>query len=139
MRCAIAAVPLFLVLRLDLSQHVDWFHHRTHRLYACTTDLDRSLPEGSVVGGSWAPALLLGSRKRAVCLTDWANLDDPLGRFGLTHIVTVEGEADEELLRRLYPGLMETARPFKRYRVADVEVTVRIVPRPGTPVREGSR
>jgi 4-amino-4-deoxy-L-arabinose transferase-like glycosyltransferase len=116
-RAALAGVVLVLSLRIDLVQYFAWFNTRTHNMIAYSADLDRFLPDDAVLAGSFAPALLINSRKRAVCITDWANTDDPVGRFGVTHIVSPENGFDIELFTRTYPRLMERAKVLREYEV----------------------
>jgi hypothetical protein len=129
LRAVLALVLLALSLRLDLSQYFAWFGDRTHEMVAYSADLDRALPEDAVLAGSWAPALLVNSRKRAVCVTDWANADDPVGRFGVTHMVSPINGLDISLFGRLYPGLMQRALVFRQYHPRGLLLTVYELPR----------
>jgi hypothetical protein len=58
--------------------------------------LAASLPEGAVVYGAYAPTLLFDSR--LATLTPWptadANVRDPVGRLGITHVLVGTGPAD---------------------------------------------
>jgi len=116
-------------VRLDLVQYFRWFGTRTHVMVESGADLDRSLPEDAVLAGNWAPALLIGSRRRAVALTDWANADDPVGRFGATHLVTVANGFDFKLFSRLYPDMMERAVVFRQYEVSGTPLLVYELPK----------
>lgn len=131
---ALRAVPaillLVLSLRLDLAQYFTWFGNRTHDMVAYALDIDRALPDNAVLAGSWAPALLVNSRRRAVCVTDWANTDDPVNRFGVTHMVSPENGLDINLFRRQYPELMVRATVFRRYFPRGLPLTVYELPRP---------
>jgi len=61
----------------------------TRQLAADQRVLAAALPDGAVVYGSYGPTMLLGTRARLV--TPWApadaNVDDPAGRFGVTHLL----------------------------------------------------
>lgn len=128
-RLALAAVPLLLILQLDLGQYGRWFENRTHNMVAFARELDAALPEKAVLAGGWAPALLLESRKRALCITDWANIDDPVGRFGVTHLVSPENGFDYRLFSEQYPELMARAEVLRRFNVRGLVLTVYSLPR----------
>jgi len=130
-RATVALVVLLLALVLDFAQYSRWFGARTHVMVESEADLDRSLPSGAVLVGNWAPAMLLASGRRAVPLTDWANADDPIGRFGATHLVTAENGFDFQLFSRLYPGLLERASVFRRYEVRGIQLLVYELPKAG--------
>lgn len=128
-RAAIVVALLGLAVRLDLVQYFRWFGTRTHVMIESGADLDRSLPEGAVLAGNWAPALLIGSRHRAVALTDWANADDPVGRFGATYMVTIANGFDFKLFSRLYPDMMQKAVVFRQYEVRGARLLVYELPK----------
>ncbi len=130
LRAVLALALLALSLRLDLAQYFTWFGNRTHDMVTYSTDLDRTLPEDAVLAGSWAPALLVSSRKRAVCVTDWANADDPVSRFSVTHMVSPENGLDISLFTRHYPDLMMQAKVLRRYFPRSLPLTVYELPRP---------
>ena len=130
-RAAIALVLLLLVVRLDLAQYSRWFGARTHVMIESGADLDRALPPDAVLAGNWAPALLVGSKRRAVPMTDWANADDPVGRFGATHLVSAENGFDFKLFSRLYPDMMERAVVFRQYEVSGTPLLVYELPKRG--------
>jgi hypothetical protein len=128
LRAAVAICLLALSLRTDFTQYFSWWNSRTHNMVAYAAELARSLPADAVVAGSFAPGLLLGSRKRVLCVTDWANADDPVGRFGVTHFVSPENGLDIRLFTRLYPGLVEQAHVFRELDVRGTKVTVYELP-----------
>ena len=130
-RVAVALVLLLLAVRLDLAQYFRWFGTRTHVMVESGADLDRALPADAVLTGNWAPALLAASKRRAVPMTDWANADDPVGRFGATHLVSIENGFDFKLFSRLYPDLMSKATVFRRYEVRGMPLLVYELPKRG--------
>ncbi|MFO7674923.1 MAG: glycosyltransferase family 39 protein [bacterium] len=129
-RFVLAGILLALIVRLDLAQFARWHSNRTHDMVRYSQELDRVLPDGAVLAGGWAPALLVESRKRALCLTDWANNDDPVGRFGMTHLVSHE-ENDINLLEKNRPGLRALLRPVWQGRVRGTRLTAFELARPG--------
>jgi hypothetical protein len=92
-------------------------------------EVDALLPEDGVLGGSWAPALMMESRKRGVCITDWANNDDPVGRFGMTHLVS-HNENDIRQLEKSYPRLRDYLKPVWSRPVRGTRLTVFELMRP---------
>lgn len=117
MRIGAAVVLLFLTLRLDVGQFFSWFSNRTRNMISYSRQLDQALPDGAVVGGGWAPILLSESRKRALVVTDWANNDDPIGRYGVTHIASLEDGPDIKQFLTLYPNLASRLEVFRRFEV----------------------
>jgi hypothetical protein len=105
-RAGIATVLLALAVRLDLVQYFRWFGTRTHVMVKAGTALDGALSADAVVVGGWAPTLLVGSKHRAVAMTDWANSDDPVGRFGATQMASLVDGPDQKLFSQLYPDMM---------------------------------
>ncbi|MBM3313715.1 glycosyltransferase family 39 protein [candidate division WOR-3 bacterium] len=128
LRAVVAVALLLLTLRLDFAQYFRWFGNRTHVLVQGGDDLDRSLPKDAVLTGNWAPALLLGSTRRAVPMTDWANSDDPVRRFGSTHLVSLENGFDYQLFSQRYPELMAQTQVFRRYEVRGISLLVYALP-----------
>jgi len=128
-RVVTALVLLLLTARLDLAHYSRWFAARTHVMVESGTDLAGVLPADAVLTGSWAPALLIGSKQRAVPMTDWANSDDPVGRFGPTHLVSAENGFDFQLFNRLYPDMMEQAKVLRRYEVLGIPLLVYELPK----------
>ncbi len=121
LRVAIAATLVLLVLGRDVKLYADWYGARTHLMYDCSRDLDRVLPDSAVTGGFWAPALLATSHKRALFISNqWgANLADPIGRFGLSH-VAVTGAEEFAVIDSILNGRLSTAKVLRLYRINDV-------------------
>ena len=128
LRLVAAGVLLVLSLRVDLSQYAEWWSNRTHHLTEYASDLEQSLPKDAVVAGSFAPGLLIGSHRRVLCITDWANTDDPVGRYGVTHFMSPENGLDIQLFTKLYPELVEQSRVFREYDVRGTKLTVYELP-----------
>jgi 4-amino-4-deoxy-L-arabinose transferase-like glycosyltransferase len=122
-RLILAGILLVLIFRLDLAQFFRWFGSRTHDMVGYSQEVDELLPEDGVLGGSWAPALMMESRKRGVCITDWANNDDPVGRFGMTHLVS-HNENDVLLLEKSYSSLRGFLKPVWSRPVRGTRLTV---------------
>jgi len=131
-RVVVVGIALLLVLRLDFAQYLRWTGQRTHHMRDYSIELDRMLPDDAVLGGFWAPALLVNSRKRALFIGEqWAaNTDDPVGRYGVTHLVS-HGDNDVKLFERLYPGQIGRARELRAFAVRGSVVRVFELSPPG--------
>lgn len=110
-RIALALLLLGLSLYTDLRQFTNWFTSRSHNMFDWARATDMTLPDSAVVIGTWAPPFMIESRKRAVAISDWANIDDPVRRFRATHLFLGESHTDEILAERLGP-LMDLSIPI---------------------------
>lgn len=128
LRITIVMIFVILTLRLDLGQFHSWFSNRTYNLINYSRELDRLLPENAVVGGSWAPPLMIESRKRALCITDWANINEPISRFGVTHLIIGENEADQLLLKSLDPHLLQNMTLLRQFQIRSQLLRIYILP-----------
>jgi hypothetical protein len=118
LRFAVAAAFVLLALGRDAKLYAGWYGTRTRLMYDYSRELDQTLPDNSVTGGFWAPAMLSTSHKRAVFISDqWgANLTDPVERFGLTHLVVT---SDEEfvLLDSITNGRVSRAQVVRLFQI----------------------
>jgi hypothetical protein len=123
LRYGLAVALVLLVLGHDIKLYAGWYGTRTHVMYASSRDLDRALPDSSVTGGFWAPALLSTSHKRALFISNqWgANLADPIGRFGLTHLIAT-GDEELRLLDSVTGGRALKAKVIRLYEINDLTV-----------------
>ncbi|MFO7650781.1 MAG: glycosyltransferase family 39 protein [bacterium] len=128
-RVVVAGILVLLALQLDLSQYARWYDNRTHNMVAYSRELDAALPDDAVLAGGWAPALMMDSRKRALCITDWANVDDPVGRHGVTHFVSIDDGFDYRLFAERYPDKTAQATVLRRFDVRGLILTVYALPR----------
>ncbi len=128
LRAVLLLILLVPTLRLDIGQFSDWFNNRTYNLISYARDLNQLLPEGAVVAGSWAPPLMIESRQRAVCVTDWANMEGLIERFGVTHLILGENEADMKLREKIDPAVWEKSKLVRRYTVRGQVLTVYALP-----------
>ncbi len=125
LRFGLAAVLVVLAFGHDLTQYAGWFGTRTSMMSDYSRDLDSALPDSAVTGGFWAPAMLASSHKRALFISDqWGvNLTDPIGRFGLTHLVVTD-QNEFRLLDSITGGRASKANILRRYQVRDRSVVV---------------
>ena len=125
LRSGLAVAFLLLALGLDIKLYAGWYGTRTHLMYDCSRDLDKALPDSSVTGGFWAPALLSTSHKHALFISDqWGvNLTDPVARFRLTHLVVTD-EDEYRLLDSITGGRVSQANVLRQYQVRDRSVVV---------------
>lgn len=117
LRAALVASLLLLSLRLDFGQWSHWFNNRTYDLFTYSKELDRILPQNAVVVGPWAPPLMIESTKKAIAVTDWANIDNPIDRFAATHIILGEGASDQLLWKKIPAPLRERATVLLRFQI----------------------
>jgi len=121
LRTGLAVVLLLLAIGLDIKLYAGWYGTRTHLMYDCSRDLDKALPDSSVTGGFWAPAMLSTSHKRALFISNqWgANVTDPIARFGLTHLAITGAEEYSEL-DSITGGRVSQANVLRVYRINDM-------------------
>jgi len=132
LRAGIVALLILFNLRLDLIQFSNWFNNRTYDLISYSKELDRILPENAVVLGTWAPPLMIESRKRAIAVTDWANITDPLNRFDLTHLIIGEGESDQLLLHQLPPRILQNSKLIRQFAIRGQIIRILALGGPGS-------
>ncbi|MEO0008956.1 MAG: glycosyltransferase family 39 protein [candidate division WOR-3 bacterium] len=124
LRGALVGLILILSLRLDIGQWSAWFTNRTYDLITYSKAVDRLLPDNAVVAGPWAPPVMIESRKRAIAVTDWANLDDLFKRFAVTHLILGEGETDRLLWERVSPVVKEKTKKLLQFRIRGQLISV---------------
>ena len=127
-RVGVAVALLLAMLWSDATRFNEWYRYRDHVLVEYSDHLDWILPEGSVLAGSWAPTLLMNSRKKALVLIDWANSEDPLNRYRVTHLITREDGYGVRLFDQLYPEVMIGASIVQSYLVRGFILTVYELP-----------
>ncbi|MEO0080375.1 MAG: glycosyltransferase family 39 protein [candidate division WOR-3 bacterium] len=129
LRGALALLLLALTLGNDLSRYNNWLQSRTNNMFNYSRELDTLLPQNSVAAGFWAPAMLATSHKRALFISEgWhVNLDNPVGRFGVTHLV-VSDEAEFRLLDSITSGRAAQARIVRRFPVRDRQIVILELP-----------
>ena len=120
LRFGLAAAFVLLAIGHDAKLYSGWYGTRTRLMYDYSRELDRVLPENSVIGGFWAPAMLSTSHKRAVFISDqWgANLADPVERFRLTHLVVTSNE-EFAMLDSITNGDASRAKVLRLFRIND--------------------
>lgn len=111
LRISLALLLLGLALWPDLRQFSNWFSSRSHNMIEWARATDSSLPDTAVVIGTWAPPFMIESHKRAVAISDWANIDDPVRRFRATHLILGQSHTDQVLTKHL-GAVIDSAVPF---------------------------
>lgn len=124
LRAVLAGLILFLSLRLDFVQWGSWFTTRTYNLLTYSRSIDRLLPDNATVAGPWAPALMIESRKRALAVTDWANLNGLFKRFPVTHLILGEGEVDRLIWEQLDPGMQAQTKILLQFTIRGQRISV---------------
>lgn len=125
LRIGLAALLAAITLGRDVTQYAAWYGSRTTVMRDAARDIDAALPDNAVTGGFWAPALLAASAKRALFISDqWgANTTDPVGRFGLTHLVIAD-ENEFRFLDSITGGSAARGRIIRQYPVRDRRIAV---------------
>ncbi len=126
-RYAVAAIIVLLATTGDTKQFVKWFSERTHNIFSWSRELDRQLPDSAVVAGAWAPTLMVESRKRAVAVTDWANIANPMSRFGITHLILGQNQTDRDLADSVGEQVLANSLLRNRYLVRNRLVTQELI------------
>jgi 4-amino-4-deoxy-L-arabinose transferase-like glycosyltransferase len=133
---AAALVTAFLVTQA--WSYLDWVLHRDYKLVSVSRQLGATLPPGSVIAGIYAPILALENRHRALAIWNrYGNWEgDPLGRFGVTHVVVMDYIDEIGYYHRRFPEAMARARLLDSWslwktRVSLYELPPRAAPAPG--------
>lgn len=71
----------------------------------------RKLPEDAVVAGTWAPLLSLESSRRGLVLWPTINSQDPIRRFGVTHLLLQRGSSEDLNHSRVLPRIDPPIEP----------------------------
>lgn len=120
LRRPVIAALLVLAMGTELWQLGRWIVHPPYAMQQAREDLQRRLPADAVLAGQWAPALALGSRLRSLHLHYSINIrEGRLARLAPTHLLLLESRPEEnELIDRLYPGLVRPEGLLATYRIA---------------------
>ena len=107
-----AAVLVGLALH-NAWYFASWYANRQYALEEFAHRLERILPQGAVVAGNCAPGFCLDAPvSTMLVIPRLANYPDPVGRYGVTHVVVLDTPRAEWWWRRDYPDLLR-----RRYRV----------------------
>ncbi|KPL02904.1 MAG: hypothetical protein AMJ90_04550 [candidate division Zixibacteria bacterium SM23_73_2] len=118
------ALSVFLLLILffliQLNQYSSWASNTQNTLTHISRDL-RSLPSGSVIAGPWAGTVCMENSHRAIIVQNWANTENLIERFGVTHLVVflIGGRVswEGEFFRKNYPQATEGATLTNQYKL----------------------
>jgi hypothetical protein len=145
----VAAVLAAAVAAPGVASHVRSASAAGDQLSAGQRQLAAAVPDGAVVFGSYGPTMLFETGSKLV--TPWApagaNVDDPVGRFGVTHVLS-DG-SDLAVTRAVTPDLVHDAEPVARvawgphalvlYRLRQGDLRPRPVPRQNSPPARPAR
>lgn len=122
---------MVMLLAISFVFHTGWMGFRlaTRRydVVEASRALARMIGPESVVAGQWAPQLCLETRFRAIPMwKGFVNDTDPVGRFGVTHVVSWEYVLGNEYRhqREWFPDMMTGARRVAVFRIKDSDVSV---------------
>jgi Dolichyl-phosphate-mannose-protein mannosyltransferase len=141
----VAVVLAAAVAAPGIASHVRSASAAGDQLSAGQRQLAAAVPDGAVVFGSYGPTMLFETGSRLV--TPWApagaNVDDPVGRFGVTHVLSDGSDL------AVTPDLVHDAEPVARvawgpyalvlYRLRQGDLRPRPAPRQNSPPARPAR
>ena len=101
--------------------------HRTYDVLESSRKLAGILPAGSVIGGQWAPQLVLETPFRAIPVwKGFVNWDNPFERYGITHMLSWEYSLGNELdmQKKWFPEVMSQAEKLDTFVIKNSPVTL---------------
>lgn len=129
----VAAAIVLLFFLGEARSYLDWTLNRGYRLVSISRELGATLPPGSVLAGIYAPILVLENRHQGLAIWDrYGNWEgDPLGRFGVTHVVVMTYIDEIGYYRRRFPEAMGRARLLDEWTLWKTRVSLFELPRRG--------
>jgi tetratricopeptide (TPR) repeat protein len=132
-RLALAAT--LAIVGFDLVQYLDWIPRRAYALEEAKASFAQVVGDDAILAGSFAPALVLGTRRVAVPLYGTAR-PGMFEEYGVTHLVIGEPGSTKEI-EAASPGILERLDTVRRwpirtrhlhdlgvYRIRDAEAVV---------------
>ncbi|GIV19871.1 MAG: hypothetical protein KatS3mg023_1622 [Armatimonadota bacterium] len=106
-----------------------WYQNRQYNLKHLAQRLEQVLPQGAVVAGNCAPGLCLDAPVSAMLVIPrLANYPEPIERYGVTHVVVLDGIQGEWWWRKDYPDLLRRRNRILREWVGPYAISVYRVP-----------
>lgn len=130
---ALACVLVGLFFVAEARSYLDWTLNREYKLVTISRQLGATLRPGSVLAGIYAPILVLENRHQGLAIWDrYGNWEgDPLGRFGVTHVVVMTYIDEIGYYRRRFPEPMGRARLLDEWTLWKTRVSLFELPRRG--------
>jgi 4-amino-4-deoxy-L-arabinose transferase-like glycosyltransferase len=131
-RFSLKWVPTAVVLAIAVWNawyFVGWYANREYKLKHLAARLERILPKEAVVAGNCAPGICLDTPVSAMLVVPrLANYPAPIERYGVTHVVVLDGIKGEWWWQRDYPGLLRHRYRLMREWVGPYALSVYRVP-----------
>jgi 4-amino-4-deoxy-L-arabinose transferase-like glycosyltransferase len=131
-RFSLAWAPAAVVLAIAVWNgwyFVGWYQHREYTLKHLAARLERALPKEAVVAGNCAPSICLDAPvSTMLVIPRLANYPQPIERFGVTHVVVLDGIKGEWWWQKDYPGLLRHRYRLMREWVGPYAISVYRVP-----------
>ncbi|MCS7310478.1 MAG: glycosyltransferase family 39 protein [Armatimonadetes bacterium] len=125
----LSPVALLVIAGANLWYFWGWYQHRDYQLQRLAERVERLLPPEAVVAGNCAPAVCLGTPvPTMLVIPRLANYPAPIERYGVTHIVMLEGVQGEWWWRKDYPDLLRRRHHLLREWVGPYAISVYYVP-----------
>lgn len=106
-----------------------WYANRQYSLKNLAQKLERILPEGAVVAGNCAPVVCLNTPVSSMLVIPrLANYPDPIERYGITHVIVLDGIQGEYWWYNDYPDLLRRKNRVIREWVGPYAISVYRVP-----------
>ena len=123
------ALALAMIATWNLYYFAGWYPNRQYALRHLAQKLEQVLPQGAVVAGNCAPGLCLDAPVSAMLvIPHLANYPEPIERYGVTHVVVLDGIQGEWWWRKDYPQLLRRRNRMMREWVGPYAVSVYRVP-----------
>ncbi|MGC8785249.1 MAG: ArnT family glycosyltransferase [Armatimonadota bacterium] len=123
------ATALVIIAVWNLWYFTGWYQNRQYTLKHFAERLERILPQGAVVAGNCAPGVCLDAPvSTMLVIPHLANYPDPIERYGVTHVVVLDGIQGEWWWRKDYPDLLRQRNRVMREWVGPYAISVYRVP-----------
>jgi 4-amino-4-deoxy-L-arabinose transferase-like glycosyltransferase len=123
------AATLVVIAVWNLWYFTSWYENRQYTLKHLAEKLEHILPQGAVVAGNCAPGLCLDAPvSTMLVIPRLANYPDPIERYGVTHVVVLDGIQGEWWWRKDYPELLRRRNRILREWVGPYAISVYRVP-----------
>jgi 4-amino-4-deoxy-L-arabinose transferase-like glycosyltransferase len=123
------AATLVVIAVGNLWYFAGWYQNRQYTLKHLAQRLEQVLPRGAVVAGNCAPGLCLDAPVSAMLVIPrLANYPEPIERYGVTHVVVLDGVQGEWWWRKDYPELLRRRNRILREWVGPYAISVYRVP-----------
>lgn len=123
------AMALAVITVWNAWYFAGWYENRQYTLKHLAQKLEGILPQGAVVAGNCAPGICLDAPvSTMLVIPRLANYPDPIERYGVTHVVVLDGIQGEWWWRKDYPDLLRRRNRIMREWVGPYAISVYRVP-----------